>query len=203
MTVRRFTRMTRGSLVASVFALAAVLVLGVAMDAFAPRASEAQRSARGDGRGFLGVSLQELNDDLRDSYDYHDDGVLVADVTAGSPADRIGVEEGDILVRIGDEDIDDVQDATEYVRSLAPGTRVAITVFRDGRSRSLGRATIADLDSRREGDDGDDDRITPRAPRAPRAPRSPRAAPVPRDSPSPRVAPLPPGVGGRLMGGHG
>ncbi len=197
MTIRRFTRTTRGSLVASVFALAAVLVLGVAVDAFAPRSSEAQRSSRGDGRGFLGVSLQELTDDLRDSYDYHGDGVLVADVTADSPADRIGIEDGDILVRIGDEEIDDVQAATDYVRSLSPGTRVAITVFRDGRSRSLGRATIGDLATR---NDGGDDRI---APRAPRPPRTPRSAPAPRVSPSPQVAPQPPGVRGLLMGGRG
>jgi membrane-associated protease RseP (regulator of RpoE activity) len=192
MTVRP-TRATRRTLATSILALAAVLALGVAADALAPRASEAQRRAR-EGRGFLGVSLQELNDDLRDSYDYHGDGVLVSDVTDRSPADEVGIRQGDILVRIGDEEIDDVQDATEYVRSLAPGTRVAITVFRDGNSRSLGRATIGDLDDRPR-DDDDEDRMTRRAPRAPAVPRTPRA---PRVSPAPR-----PGVRGFMMNSRG
>jgi serine protease Do len=171
MTVRRTFRTTPGSLAVSVFALALVLALGIAVDPLAPRTSEAQSSA---GRGFLGVSLQELDDRLRESYDYHGEGVLVSDVSDDSPAERVGIEEGDILMRIGDREVDGVQDATNYVRSLDPGTRVAITVFRNGNQRSLGQATIADADEAWER-------------RAPRAPRAPRA----RVAPTPRVAPMP------------
>lgn len=190
MTVRSSNRSPRRSIALSLLALVALLGAGVAAEALAPPAAEAQRSAR---RGFLGVSLQNLDDDLRDSYDFRGDGVLVSDVSPGSPAEDLGIEEGDILVRIGDEEVDDVEEATELVRSLAPGTRVSITVFRDGNTRSLGRARIGDLRDAA----GQDDVIAPRTPRAPRAPRTPRVAPAPR------VAPTPPGVRGLMMGGRG
>ena len=186
MNLRRTLRATRGALAASLVALAAVLVVGFAAGALAPRDSEAQRSAR----GYLGVSLQELDDELRDSYDYHGDGVLVSAVSDDSPAERVGVREGDILMKIGDREVDGVRDATDYVRSLEPGTKVAITVFRSGNQRALGQATIADLDDSWE-------RSTPRAPRAPRAPRPPRVV-TPRVAPHPEVRAFTMGGRGRL-----
>src|SRR5687768_6116042 len=199
MTVRSPHRSTRRSTALSLLALVALLGAGVAAEALAPPAAEAQRSAR---RGFLGVSLQNLDDDLRDSYAFRGDGVLVSDVSPGSPAEDLGIEEGDILVRIGDDEVDDVEEATELVRSLAPGTRVSITVFRDGNTRSLGRARIGDLRDAADLDD-DDDRVRPPAPPSPPEVRSPRTPRTPR---TPRVAPRAtpaPGVRSFMLPGRG
>ncbi len=165
---------------AALFALAlAVLVGGVV--AHAPREASAQRSTSGE-RGFLGVSLQDLTSGLRESYDYKGSGVLVSDVVPGSPAAKAGIREGDILLRLDDDAVSSADQVTTKIRAMRPGTLVTVTVVRDGDTRNLGRAEIADLATAR---DEKGDRwyaappVAPRAPRTPRAPRAMRVAPVP------------------------
>ena len=173
---------TSRSVAFAALALVAILAAAVGTGLFTPQNADAQRSARTAGRGFLGVSLQDLDDDLRDSYDYKGSGVLVSEVSDGSPAEEVGIREGDILVKVDDRTVSSSEQLTDLVRGMAPGTLVGITVVRDGDTRFLGRAEIADLGNRRG-----DERIAPRAPRTPRTPRAPRAVPAPM----PRVAPLP------------
>jgi membrane-associated protease RseP (regulator of RpoE activity) len=154
----------------ALFALALAALVGGTI-AHVPREAQAQRSSTASG--FLGVSLQDLTPSLRDSYDYQGNGVLVSDVVAGSPAAKLGIREGDILLRIEDDAVSTAEQVTEKVRALRPGSLVGITVVRDGDTKYLGRAEIADLSTVR---DDDDERWTPAAPRAPRAPR---VAPAP------------------------
>jgi C-terminal processing protease CtpA/Prc len=122
-------------------------------------------SSKGDG--YLGVNLQELSDGLADSYDYKGSGVVVTSVVPGSPADKLGIEEGDIITRINQTQVNSVNQATSRIRAMEPGSLADITVWRDGSVHELGRAEIGDVD--------DAPSYTPRAPRAPRAPQAPRA----------------------------
>jgi serine protease Do len=146
------------------------LALGIGLVvASAPRTS-AQSS--GSDRGFLGLSLQDLDRDLRDSYDYDGSGALVTDVVSGSPADKIGVREGDILIKLDDRTVSGSDQATEYVRARKPGTLVDVWVWRDGKELKVGRAELGNFDSGRW---RGSERSTPRTPRAPRAPRAPRS----------------------------
>jgi membrane-associated protease RseP (regulator of RpoE activity) len=187
---------TRRSIAFLSVALVAVFAVSLGTGLLAPRAADAQRSSSSDRRGFLGVSLQDLDEDLRDSYDFRGSGVLVSDVTEGSPADRVGIEEGDILTKLDDVTMRSQDQATDYIRGLSPGTLVEITVVRDGETRRLGRAELTDL----RGASRWEERIAPPAPRSPRAPRAPR---TPRVAPSPRVAPTPGARMFRFEGGRG
>jgi predicted metalloprotease with PDZ domain len=58
------------------------------------------------------------------------DGVLLSGVTAGAPADKAGIRGADVIVRIGDMAIHNLQDMQAGLESHRPGDRVKITVRR-------------------------------------------------------------------------
>jgi hypothetical protein len=60
-------------------------------------------------------------------------GVLLAGVTAGSPAAVADLRKGDVLLRIADKDVADLQGMTDALSKHAPGQRVTILYLRDGR----------------------------------------------------------------------
>ncbi len=158
----------------ALFALVLAALVGGA-DAHAPReagAKSTSSTSTSSERGFLGVSLQDLTDGLRDSYDYKGGGVLISDVVPGSPAAKVGVREGDILLRLDDTPVSSADQVTDRVRGMRPGTLVGVTVVRDGDTKYLGRAEIADLSTAR-GENGDRWYAAPPPPRTPRAMRVP------------------------------
>ena len=175
----------------ALFALALAALAGGTI-AHSPREALAQRSS--SPRGYLGVSLQDLTPSLRDSYDYQGNGVLVSDVVSGSPAAKLGIREGVILLRIEDDAVTSADQVTAKIRALRPGSLVGVTVVRDGDSKYLGRAEIGDLSTARELDEEFGTPAAPRAPRAPRAPHAPRVAPAP----APEIRTITLGGRGRL-----
>ena len=72
-------------------------------------------------------------------------GALVTGVEAGSPADKAGVEAGDIITRFDGKSIEKVADLPRLVGNTKPGTKSTMTVFRRGASRDLG-ITIAEIE---------------------------------------------------------
>jgi serine protease Do len=90
-------------------------------------------------RGYLGVQIQDLTPEMAESLDLDRDfeGVIVADVTPDSPADRGGVEQGDVIVRFDGEDIEDVSELRNEVAETQPGTSVDVVVYRDEDERTL------------------------------------------------------------------
>jgi hypothetical protein len=64
-------------------------------------------------------------------------GVLLSGVTAGSPGDAAGVRKGDILIRLGEHEIEDLQGFTDALRAHEPGDQVTLVVLRDGREVRL------------------------------------------------------------------
>ncbi len=162
---------------APVLAVALALLGGTALSASFAQAADriAPRANRG---GFLGVRTQELTSDLRDSYDYRGDGVLVSGVNPDSPADRLGIREGDIITEVDGRSVDSPATLASRIRSRGAGTEVAITVWRDGRERSLGRIALTDMSNM-----GDD---TPAPPPPPDMDDSPRAPGPPHTPDAPR-----------------
>jgi len=88
-------------------------------------------------RGRIGVAIQNISPDLMDAMDLStSDGALVSSVTEGSPADKAGLKEGDIIVGFNGEDIFTSSDIRNEVGLVEHGTRTDITYVRDGKRRS-------------------------------------------------------------------
>jgi serine protease Do len=89
-------------------------------------------------RGWLGVHIQALDQDLADGMGLKDTkGALVARVTEDGPAAAHGVEQGDVILRYGDQAIDSVRDLTRAVADTDPGASVEIAVWRGGKEQVL------------------------------------------------------------------
>ena len=89
-------------------------------------------------RGFLGVQINDLNKDMADYYGLEGPrGAIVVSVTDDAPADRAGLQQGDIILEVNGRQVEDVDDLRFKISDLRPGTDVDLTVQRDGRSRNL------------------------------------------------------------------
>jgi serine protease Do len=87
-------------------------------------------------RGWLGITLQEVTQDLAQSFNLKDaKGALVAAVSEDSPAAKAGLRPGDVIVAYSDKPIDDSRDLPPLVGSTQPGKEVTLTVLRDGHEK--------------------------------------------------------------------
>ena len=87
---------------------------------------------------FLGVSPAPLTPEIAQRFNLRQDrGVLVLEVTAGSPAAAAGIRPGDVLVRVGDRQLNTVEDFLGALRGRSPGDSMQLTVARDGDQRSV------------------------------------------------------------------
>ncbi|MCD6418082.1 Do family serine endopeptidase [bacterium] len=89
-------------------------------------------------RGWLGVSIQDVTPALADAMNMDsDEGVLVGSVVEGSPADEAGIERGDVILKIDDENIESVEQLRNRIASTEPGTKIHLTILRDGREKEI------------------------------------------------------------------
>jgi serine protease DegQ len=70
-------------------------------------------------------------------------GVLVQDVVPGGPAADAGIQPGDVLIRMGDRELEGVEDFLDEVRARKPGDKVGITLLRGGQERQV-EVTLVD-----------------------------------------------------------
>jgi hypothetical protein len=115
-------------------------------------------------RGYLGVGLTELTPELRTHFGAPEDaGVMVSSVEPGSPADKAGLEVGDILARIDGKDIKSSWDVRARVRDFEEGQQVPLEVWRDRKVQTLSAAVtlrerpeldMGPLLMHRDGEDG-------------------------------------------------
>ncbi len=89
-------------------------------------------------RGWLGVHIQGLDEDLAKSLGLDDDeGALVAQVTPDSPAASAGFRQGDVILSYGSKQIENLRDLTSAVADTAAGTEVDVVVWRDGSEKTI------------------------------------------------------------------
>jgi serine protease Do len=89
-------------------------------------------------RGWLGVQIQDLDEDLAASLGLSDtEGALVNAVVGDGPAARGGVQAGDVITRFNGRDVDSPRTLSRVVAAATPNTGANVTVWRDGRSRDL------------------------------------------------------------------
>lgn len=89
-------------------------------------------------RGWLGVYIQDLNEDMAESFNFDGtDGVLVGDVPSDGPAAKAGFKSGDIIVEYDGKATPDMKTLRNLVATTNPGTQVEVEILRDGERMTL------------------------------------------------------------------
>src|SRR5262249_27630220 len=96
-------------------------------------------------RGFLGVMIQDVTPALAKEFNLKETtGALVGDVTAKSPADKAGIEIGDVIVEFNGKKVTDSRHLKLEVARVQPGETVPLKVLRDGTTKTL-EVTVKDV----------------------------------------------------------
>ena len=89
-------------------------------------------------RGYLGVSITSLREDLAKQFKVPDtSGALVNDVTPGGPADKAGIKNGDVIRKLDGKTVAGADQLTAMVTNINPGTEVALDILRDGKPMTI------------------------------------------------------------------
>ncbi|MBX5495619.1 MAG: PDZ domain-containing protein, partial [Bryobacteraceae bacterium] len=89
-------------------------------------------------RGWLGVVIQPVNSGVAKAFGLSNArGVLVGDVSEGSPGAKAGLEKGDIILEFNGQPVSDVADLRWKVASTRPKSTVQLKVFRNGKEMTL------------------------------------------------------------------
>jgi serine protease Do len=90
-------------------------------------------------RGYLGVNIQNITPEMTKSLklDRQTKGVIVADLVSDGPADKAGMEQGDIILTYDGKNIESVNQLRNLVASTEPGDSVKVKVLRDSRETEL------------------------------------------------------------------
>jgi serine protease Do len=97
-------------------------------------------------RGWLGVGIQRIDDDLAEAFDLPNrKGALVSQVSPGSPAEDAGFERGDVIVRFDGQDVDEMRSLPTLVSVTPIGKNVEVDILRKGKAKTL-KVKIGKLD---------------------------------------------------------
>jgi len=89
-------------------------------------------------RPWLGVQVQPLDEQLASYFGLKStEGALVAGVVSGSPADKAGLQQGDVILKIDGQQIKNPEDLVNYVKGLKIGQRIVLLIQRQGKTLYL------------------------------------------------------------------
>ena len=89
-------------------------------------------------RGRLGVTIQDVNQSLAASFGLKNPvGALVSSVEAGSPAEKAGIQPGDVVLKADDREIKRTLDLSGHIANLKPGTTARLEIWRKGAARTI------------------------------------------------------------------
>lgn len=89
-------------------------------------------------RGWLGVMIQDVNEDLAKSFGGSvAGGALISEVSDGSPAQKSGLLQGDIVTAINGEKVTDVADLRNKIAMTPPSSELKLQILRDGKAKEL------------------------------------------------------------------
>lgn len=91
-------------------------------------------------RGYLGVFLQPIDEDLHAGLNLPagvHGGALVAQVAGGSPANKAGIEPGDVISEVNGQAMKVHSEIVNTIGLMKPGTSISLTLYRDGKKRSV------------------------------------------------------------------
>jgi serine protease Do len=145
----------------------------------------------GDG-SYFGVQTEEVTKDNFAKYGLREvRGIAIEKVIEGSPAERAGLQTGDVIVRFNNEEVTSMRKLTRLLGEVSPDHQVKLTVIRSG-----GEREVTAILGKRPMPKFDDGAFATNMPRLERFPFPPSGAfpPMPRVEGLPRVEALPPGA---------
>jgi len=87
-------------------------------------------------RAFLGVMIQPVTPDLAKAFKVgKSEGALISEVSRNSPAERAGLQPGDVVTKVDDRSVTDSRALQLMIGEMVPGRSVRLTVMRDGIER--------------------------------------------------------------------
>jgi serine protease Do len=104
----------------------------------AARVSDQLRSTGKVTRGRIGVQIEQVSKEVAESIGLgKPQGALVRGVETGAPAEKAGIEAGDIITKFDGKQIEKSSDLPRMVGNVKPGTKAVVTVFRRGSVKDL------------------------------------------------------------------
>ncbi|MBI4684476.1 MAG: DegQ family serine endoprotease [Nitrospirae bacterium] len=101
-------------------------------------------------RGWLGVSIQPITPDLAKQFGLKNEkGVLIGDVVEAGPAEKAGLQRGDVIVEFAGKEVDDPSNLRNMVASIPPDTEVTVKILHDGKQKTV-KVVIAELPADRQ-----------------------------------------------------
>jgi serine protease Do len=105
-------------------------------------------------RGWLGVFIQPITPELSKQFNLKDEkGALIGDVTEDSPAEKVGLQRGDIVIEFDGKEVLDATSLRNIVAATPPGKSVSIKVLRDGNPKTF-KITITEMPSQMQSSAG-------------------------------------------------
>lgn len=106
-------------------------------------------------RGRLGIAVQALTPELAQAFGINDTqggGVIITQITSGSPASKAGLEVGDVVASVNGRKVDDVTDLRNILGLIRVNEEVHMTVLRNGRERTVMAVIAAPNQARMKGE---------------------------------------------------
>jgi serine protease Do len=101
-------------------------------------------------RGWLGVMIQDLDQNTRDAMGLSADakGVLIGDVFKGQPADRAGIKRGDIVTSVSGTTVESPNELRNAVAAIHPGEKIPVELLRNGKKTTV-QVTLTGRDAKK------------------------------------------------------
>lgn len=89
-------------------------------------------------RGWIGVTIQDVDENTSKALGMkNSSGALVGSVLEDEPAARAGIKDGDVIIAVDNEDIDDSAALLRAIADKAPGSKATLTIWRDGKTMNV------------------------------------------------------------------
>lgn len=101
-------------------------------------------------RGWLGVRIQQVTDEIAESLGLDKArGALVASVTEDGPAEKAGIETGDIILKFNGKDVEEMRSLPRLVAETDINSKAKLTYWRDGKEKTTS-VTVGELEKAEE-----------------------------------------------------